>query len=247
MALLEVKGLVKSFDRGTVLKGIDLTVDKGDLVVVLGPSGSGKTTMLRCLNYLETADSGSMVFDGVSYDMSLISKKEIADLRKHTGFVFQGYNLFSNKTVLENVTLGLTSGRRMDKKEAGDIALKELDRVGMSDYADRYPAQLSGGQQQRVAIARALAPDPKIIYFDEPTSALDPELTMEVLDVMKKLAESGITMVVVTHEMSFAKDVSSKAVFMEDGIVVETADSKELFTAPKEARTKEFLKNQLSS
>ena len=246
MALLEVKGLVKSFDRGTVLKGIDLTVDKGDLVAVLGPSGSGKTTMLRCLNYLETADSGSMVFDGVSYDMSLISKKEIADLRKHTGFVFQGYNLFSNKTVLENVTLGLTSGRRMDKKEAGDIALKELDRVGMSDYADRYPAQLSGGQQQRVAIARALATDPKIIYFDEPTSALDPELTMEVLDVMKKLAESGITMVVVTHEMSFAKDVSSKAVFMEDGSVVETGDSRSFFADPKEARTKEFLKNQLS-
>lgn len=247
MALLEVKGLVKSFDRGTVLKGIDLTVDKGDLVVVLGPSGSGKTTMLRCLNYLETADSGSMVFDGVSYDMSLISKKEIADLRKHTGFVFQGYNLFSNKTVLENVTLGLTSGRRMDKKEAGDIALKELDRVGMSDYADRYPAQLSGGQQQRVAIARALAPDPKIIYFDEPTSALDPELTMEVLDVMRKLAKSGITMVVVTHEMSFAKDVSTKVVFMDGGNIVEAADSKEFFTAPKEARTKEFLKNQMSS
>ncbi|MCR4937360.1 MAG: amino acid ABC transporter ATP-binding protein [Lachnospiraceae bacterium] len=246
MALLEVKRLVKSFDRGTVLKGIDFTVDKGDVVAVLGPSGSGKTTMLRCLNYLETADSGSMVFDGVSYDMSLISKKEIADLRKHTGFVFQGYNLFSNKTVLENVTLGLTSGRRMDKKEAGDIALKELDRVGMSDYADRYPAQLSGGQQQRVAIARALAPDPKIIYFDEPTSALDPELTMEVLDVMKKLAESGITMVVVTHEMSFAKDVSSKAVFMDDGSVVETGDSRSFFADPKEERTREFINNTTS-
>ena len=247
MALLEVKGLVKSFDRGTVLKGIDLTVDKGDVMVVLGPSGSGKTTMLRCLNYLETADSGEMVFDGTSYDMSLSSKKDIAKLRKHTGFVFQGYNLFSNKTVLENVTLGLTSGRGMDKKEAAAIAMEKLESVGMSEYAGRYPSQLSGGQQQRVAIARALATDPKIIYFDEPTSALDPELTMEVLDVMRKLAKSGITMVVVTHEMSFAKDVSTKVVFMDGGNIVEAADSKEFFTAPKEARTKEFLKNQMSS
>lgn len=242
MALLEVKNLVKSFDRGTVLKGIDLTVDKGDVMAVLGPSGSGKTTMLRCLNYLEIADSGEMTFDGVLYDLSSSSKKDIADLRKQTGFVFQSYNLFSNKTVLDNVTLGLISGRGIDKKIAEETALRELERVGMADHADRYPAQLSGGQQQRVAIARALATDPKIIYFDEPTSALDPELTTEVLDVIRQLARSGITMVVVTHEMSFAKDVSSKVVFMEDGLIIEQGNSKEFFNNPKEERTREFLK-----
>lgn len=242
MALLEVKNLVKSFDRGTVLKGIDLTVDKGDVMAVLGPSGSGKTTMLRCLNYLEIADSGEMTFDGVLYDLSSSSKKDIADLRKQTGFVFQSYNLFSNKTVLDNVTLGLISGRGIDKKIAEETALRELERVGMADHADRYPAQLSGGQQQRVAIARALATDPKIIYFDEPTSALDPELTTEVLDVIRQLAVSGITMVVVTHEMSFAKDVSSKVVFMEDGLIIEQGNSKEFFNNPKEERTREFLK-----
>lgn len=242
MALLEVKNLVKSFDRGTVLKGIDLTVDKGDVMAVLGPSGSGKTTMLRCLNYLEIADSGEMTFDGVLYDLSSSSKKDIADLRKQTGFVFQSYNLFSNKTVLDNVTLGLISGRGIDKKIAEETALRELERVGMADHADRYPAQLSGGQQQRVAIARALATDPKIIYFDEPTSALDPELTTEVLDVIRQLARSGITMVVVTHEMSFAKDVSSKVVFMEDGLIIEQGNSKEFFNDPKEERTREFLK-----
>ena len=242
MALLEVKNLVKSFDRGTVLKGIDLTVDKGDVMAVLGPSGSGKTTMLRCLNYLEIADSGEMTFDGVTYDLSSSSKKDIADLRKQTGFVFQSYNLFSNKTVLDNVTLGLISGRGIDKKIAEETALRELERVGMADHADRYPAQLSGGQQQRVAIARALATDPKIIYFDEPTSALDPELTTEVLDVIRQLARSGITMVVVTHEMSFAKDVSSKVVFMEDGLIIEQGNSKEFFNNPKEERTREFLK-----
>lgn len=242
MALLEVKNLVKSFDRGTVLKGIDLTVDKGDVMAVLGPSGSGKTTMLRCLNYLEIADSGEMTFDGVTYDLSSSSKKDIATLRKQTGFVFQSYNLFSNKTVLDNVTLGLTSGRGTDKKIAEETALRELERVGMADHADRYPAQLSGGQQQRVAIARALATDPKIIYFDEPTSALDPELTTEVLDVIRELAGSGITMVVVTHEMSFAKDVSSKVVFMEDGLIIEQGNSKEFFNDPKEERTREFLK-----
>ena len=242
MALLEVKNLVKSFDRGTVLKGIDITVDKGDVMAVLGPSGSGKTTMLRCLNYLEIADSGEMTFDGVLYDLSSSSKKDIADLRKQTGFVFQSYNLFSNKTVLDNVTLGLISGRGIDKKIAEETALRELERVGMADHADRYPAQLSGGQQQRVAIARALATDPKIIYFDEPTSALDPELTTEVLDVIRQLARSGITMVVVTHEMSFAKDVSSKVVFMEDGLIIEQGNSKEFFNNPKEERTREFLK-----
>ena len=242
MALLEVKNLVKSFDRGTVLKGIDITVDKGDVMAVMGPSGSGKTTMLRCLNYLEKADHGEMIFDGVTYDLGLASKKDIAALRKQTGFVFQSYNLFSNKKVLDNVTLGLKSGRGMDKKTAEDKAIYMLERVGMADHTDRYPAQLSGGQQQRVAIARALATDPKIIFFDEPTSALDPELTKEVLDVIRDLAGSGITMVVVTHELSFAKDVSSKAVFMDGGLIIEQGDSKDFFRSPKEERTREFLK-----
>ena len=242
MALLEVRNLVKSFDRGTVLDGIDLTVEKGDVTAVLGPSGSGKTTMLRCLNYLERADAGTMVFDGVSYDLRDAGKGEISALRKQTGFVFQSYNLFSNKTVLDNVTLGLTSGRGMDRKEARDIGITELERVGMQDYADRYPVQLSGGQQQRVAIARALATDPKIIYFDEPTSALDPELTSEVLDVMIELAGSGITMVVVTHEMTFAQNVSSRIVFMEGGNIIEQGSSSEIFDSPKEERTREFLK-----
>ena len=244
--LIKVLNVSKTFKTkdNTVeaLKNISLDIEKGDIFGIIGMSGAGKSTLVRCLNYLEIADSGEMTFDGVTYDLSSSSKKDIAALRKQTGFVFQSYNLFSNKTVLDNVTLGLTSGRGTDKKIAEEVALRELERVGMADHADRYPAQLSGGQQQRVAIARALATDPKIIYFDEPTSALDPELTTEVLDVIRELAGSGITMVVVTHEMSFAKDVSSKVVFMEDGLIIEQGNSKEFFNDPKEERTREFLK-----
>ena len=225
-----------------VLQGVDLTVDKGDVVAILGPSGSGKTTLLRCLNFLETADEGQLTFDGETFDLAHASRADIARLRKKTAFVFQNYNLFRNKTALQNVTEGLIVARKLPKEQADEIGMKMLAKVGLADRADYYPRQLSGGQQQRVASARALATDPEIIYFDEPTSALDPELTGEVLAVMRQLAEEGMTMLVVTHEMGFARNVSSKTVFMENGVVVEQAPSHEFFANPKEERTREFLR-----
>ncbi len=242
MSVLEIKDIHKSFGNHSILKGVDLVVNQGDVVAVLGPSGSGKTTLLRCINFLEKADQGQMVFDGKSYDLSNMNAKDIRDIRQKTGFVFQNYNLFSNKTVLQNVTLGLTSARKMNKKDAEKIALEMLEKVGMADRADRYPIQLSGGQQQRVAIARALAFQPEIIYFDEPTSALDPELIGEVLNVMRDLAKEGMTMIVVTHEMSFAKDVSNHVIFMDGGKIIEEGSSKEFFEHPKQERTREFLR-----
>ena len=264
MAMLEVRDLRKSFytyakpglqagifhkpgarkvvSQLDVLKGVDLTVNKGDVVAILGPSGSGKTTFLRCLNFLETPDSGTLIFDGEQFDLGKITKADIARLRKKTAFVFQNYNLFRNKTALQNVTEGLVIARKMPKAQADAIGMKMLEKVGLADRADSYPRQLSGGQQQRVAIARALATDPEILYFDEPTSALDPELTGEVLAVMRQLAEEGMTMLVVTHEMGFARGVSSKTVFMENGVVVEAAPSQEFFAHPKEERTREFLR-----
>ncbi len=245
--MLEIRDVKKSFGDQKVLDGISLDVEKGDVVAILGPSGSGKTTFLRCLNYLETADSGSMVFDGEPFNLHAAGKKDIARLRRKTGFVFQNYNLFLNKTVLQNVTLGLTSGAGMDRKQAEIIAVQALEKVGMADKLKSYPSQLSGGQQQRVAIARAMATEPEIIYFDEPTSALDPELIGEVLTVMRRLAEDGMTMLVVTHEMDFARNVSSKVMFMEGGKVVETAPSKEFFEQPKEERAKEFIRTILES
>ena len=225
-----------------VLQGVDLTVEKGDVVAILGPSGSGKTTLLRCLNFLETADSGSLVLDGETFDLADASPAEVARLRKKTAFVFQNYNLFRNKTALQNVTEGLIVARKMPRQQAEEIGRKMLAKVGLADRGDYYPRQLSGGQQQRVAIARVLATDPEILYFDEPTSALDPELTGEVLSVMRQLAEEGMTMLVVTHEMGFARNVSSKTVFMENGVVVEQAPSREFFAAPKEERTRAFLR-----
>lgn len=242
MALLEIHDIHKAFDQLGVLKGVDITVNKGDVVAILGPSGSGKTTLLRCINFLETADSGTMVFDGKTYDLAHTSKKDIAQVRRKTGFVFQNYNLFANKTALQNVTLGLTTARKMAKDKANQIGMDMLERVGMSDRSDYYPSQLSGGQQQRVAIARALATNPDIIYFDEPTSALDPELIGEVLEVMRRLAQAGMTMIVVTHEMSFARDVSNHVIFMEGGKIIEEGSSKEFFENPKEERTREFLR-----
>ena len=260
MAMLELKNIRKSFRTYAkpgffhrpgakkvtstldVLNGVDLTVNKGDVVAILGPSGSGKTTLLRCLNFLEQADGGTLIFDGEAFDLGKISKADIARLRKKTAFVFQNYNLFRNKTALQNVTEGLIVARKMPKAEADALGRKMLEKVGLADRADYYPRQLSGGQQQRVAIARALATDPEIIYFDEPTSALDPELTGEVLAVMRQLAEEGMTMLVVTHEMGFARNVSSKTVFMEHGVVVEAAPSGEFFAHPKEERTREFLR-----
>ena len=240
--MLEIRDVKKSFDGHTVLDGISLNVEKGDVTAILGPSGSGKTTFLRCLNFLERADSGTMVFDGEQFDLRAARKAEIARIRKKTAFVFQNYNLFLNKTVLQNVTLGLTSGMGMRKDEAGERAMKALEKVGMAEKLKSYPSQLSGGQQQRVAIARALAMEPEIIYFDEPTSALDPELIGEVLAVMRQLAEDGMTMLVVTHEMDFARNVSSQVLFMDGGKVIESGPSKEFFAAPKEERSREFIR-----
>ena len=243
--MLEIRDVCKSFDGVPVLNNISLDVEKGDVVAILGPSGSGKTTFLRCLNFLETADSGTLVFDGEPFDLHSADKKSIARLRRKTAFVFQNYNLFLNKTVLQNVTLGLTAGRHMEKKQAEQIAVSALEKVGMADKLKSYPNQLSGGQQQRVAIARAIASDPEIIYFDEPTSALDPELIGEVLSVMRRLAEDGMTMLVVTHEMEFARNVSNKVMFMDGANVVETAPSKEFFESPKEERAREFIRSIL--
>ena len=242
MALLEASGIGKNFGDTKVLKDISLTLEQGEALAIIGSSGSGKTTLLRCLNFLETADAGQLVFDGESFDLAHASRADIARLRKKTAFVFQNYNLFRNKTALQNVTEGLIVARKLSKEQADAIGMKMLAKVGLADRADYYPRQLSGGQQQRVAIARALAADPEIIYFDEPTSALDPELTGEVLSVMRQLAEEGMTMLVVTHEMGFARNVSSKTVFMENGVVVEQAPSQQFFASPREERTRAFLR-----
>ena len=243
--MVQVENLQKSFGGTPVLRGIDLTVQAGDVTAIIGPSGSGKTTLLRCLNFLETADSGTLRFDGESFSLPAISKKDIARLRKKTAFVFQSYNLFANKTALQNITEGLIVGRHMPKAEAIDRGRQALEKVGLADRRDAYPLQLSGGQQQRVAIARAIAAQPEILYFDEPTSALDPELTGEVLNVMRALANEGMTMLVVTHEMRFARTVSNRVAFMEQGRIVESGSSEELFAHPREERTRAFL-NTLS-
>ena len=239
--MLKLHNVTKNFGSLEVLKGIDLTVEQGDVVAILGPSGSGKTTLLRCINFLEKASGGEMEFDGETFDLSRVSRKDIVRLRKKTAFVFQNYNLFLNKTAMQNVTEGLIVGRKMPKAEAEKIGWQMLTKVGMADRADYYPSQLSGGQQQRVAIARALATQPEIIFFDEPTSALDPELTGEVLAVMRQLAEEGMTMLVVTHEMGFARNVSNKVIFMEHGLVVESGSSQDFFENPREERTRVFL------
>ena len=241
--MLEVTHVQKSFGGTPVLRGIDLRVDQGDVVAIIGPSGSGKTTLLRCMNFLERADAGTLCFDGQRFDMNRISKKEIAQLRRKTGFVFQNYNLFANKTALQNVTEGLIVARKMPRAEAEKVGLEALEKVGLAARRDAYPSQLSGGQQQRVAIARAMAAKPELIYFDEPTSALDPELTGEVLSVMRDLAREGMTMLVVTHEMSFARTVSNRVVFMEDGAIVEAGPSGDFFAHPTQERTKAFLRS----
>ena len=240
--MLEVHDIHKSFGAREVLKGVSLSVDKGSVVAILGPSGSGKTTLLRCINFLEKADGGSLTFDGERMDLARMTRADAARIRRKTAFVFQSYNLFRNKTVLQNVTEGLVVARRMPKAQADAVAVQMLEKVGMADRCGQYPHQLSGGQQQRVAIARALATSPEIIYFDEPTSALDPELTGEVLDVMRQLAAEGMTMLVVTHEMAFAREVSSHVVFMEDGVVVESAPSADFFERPGQERTRAFLR-----
>jgi cystine transport system ATP-binding protein len=241
MALLEASGIGKNFGETKVLKDISLTLEQGEALAIIGSSGSGKTTLLRCVNFLERADAGELLFDDEKFDLNRASHRDIARIRQKTAFVFQNYNLFRNKTALQNVTEGLIVARKMKKAEAEAIGRKLLDKVGLSDRCDHYPAQLSGGQQQRVAIARALATNPEIIYFDEPTSALDPELIGEVLNVMRQLAEEGMTMLVVTHEMNFARHVSNRVVFMEGGRIIEQNSAQEFFAHPKEARTQEFL------
>ena len=240
--MLEVRNISKAFDGTPVLRDVSLRVEKGDVIAILGPSGSGKTTFLRCLNFLERADGGKLIFDGETFDLHATSKKDIARIRRKTGFVFQSYNLFANKTALGNVIEGLIVARKMPKAEAVNIGRQMLERVGLSGREEAYPSELSGGQQQRVAIARALATTPEIIYFDEPTSALDPELTGEVLAVMRDLANEGMTMLVVTHEMSFARNVSNRVMLMENGVIVEAGESKAFFEHPQQERTRAFLR-----
>ena len=235
-------GARKATHELQVLRGVDLTVEKGDVVAILGPSGSGKTTLLRCLNFLETADAGQLILDGESFDLAHANRADIARLRKKTAFVFQNYNLFRNKTALQNVTEGLIVARRMPREQADAVGMKMLAKVGLADRADSYPRQLSGGQQQRVAIARAIAFRPEVLLFDEPTSALDPELTREVLNTITQLAADGLTLVVVTHEMGFARNVSDRIIFMENGIVAEEAPAKEFFLHPKQEASKRFLR-----
>ncbi|HWL22353.1 MAG TPA: amino acid ABC transporter ATP-binding protein [Ureibacillus sp.] len=243
--MLEIQNVHKSFGKNEILKGVNLTVDKGDVVVILGPSGSGKTTLLRCINFLERADQGTAQFDDLAVNLHSASKKEVLAVRKKTAFVFQNYNLFNNKTAIENVAEGLIVGRKISKEEAYKISREALNKVGLSDKYDSYPSQLSGGQQQRVGIARAVALNPDVILFDEPTSALDPELVGEVLEVMKEIAREGTTMIVVTHEMGFAKDVAKKVIFMDGGNIVEEGTPHEIFITPKEERTRRFLRRVL--
>ena len=239
--MLEVKNVHKAFGKNEVLRGVDIKVEKGDIIVILGPSGSGKTTFLRCLNFLEKADKGTMDFGDIHTELKNASKATINKVRKKTAFVFQNYNLFANKTALQNVTEGLIVARKVPKEEAIIRAKQALDKVGLADRYHYYPSQLSGGQQQRVGIARAIAVNPDVLLFDEPTSALDPELIGEVLTVMKKLAKEGATMIVVTHEMSFAQEVANKIIFMDGGVVVEEGTPDQIFRAPKEERTSQFL------
>lgn len=240
--MFELKGIRKAFGGTEVLHGVDLSVAAGDVVAILGPSGSGKTTLLRCANFLERADVGRMVFDGEERDIPRATAKQIANVRRKTAFVFQDYNLFRNRTVLGNVMEGLVTARMMPKNVAREKAVACLEHVGMADRLGAYPVQLSGGQQQRVAIARAMATDPEIVFFDEPTSALDPELTAEVLSVMRRLADEGMTMIVVTHEMGFARNVADRVVFMEDGRVQAQASAQEFFDHPANDRVRAFLR-----
>ena len=244
--MLSLQNVYKKFGDNVVLNNVSLDVNQGDVVAILGPSGSGKTTLLRCAGYLTKADSGTLVMDDKTYDMRKISSKDLREYRKKVGFVFQNFNLYGNKTALGNVTLGLTVAQKMPKEEAEKIGKKLLETVGLADRMDYYPSKLSGGQQQRVAIARALATNPEVVFFDEPTSALDPELTGEVLNVIKQLADEGRTMIVVTHEMEFARKVATRVVFMENAEIVEQNTAKEFFENPKEERTKEFIYKSLT-
>ena len=239
--MIDIENLRKSFGDVEVLKGIDLTIKEKEVVVIIGPSGSGKSTLLRCMNYLEEPTSGKVSVDGIVLD----GEANINKVREEVGMVFQRFNLFPHMTVLDNIMLAPIKVRHITKAEAEDTARKLLARVGLADKADAYPSQLSGGPQQRVAIARALAMKPKVMLFDEPTSALDPEMVGEVLDVMRKLAEEGMTMVIVTHEMGFAREVGDRLLFVDDGRIIEQGDPKEVFEHPQEERTRLFLSKVL--
>jgi arginine/lysine/histidine transport system ATP-binding protein len=241
--VIKVNNLHKKFNHVHVLKGVNAHINKGEVVVVIGPSGSGKSTFLRCLNLLETPTEGEIIFEGTN----ITDKKvNINHLREKMGMVFQQFNLFPNKTVLENITLAPIKVKKKSKEEAEAIAFKLLKKIGLDDKANSYPSQLSGGQKQRIAIARALAMEPDVMLFDEPTSALDPEMVGEVLNVMKELASEGMTMVVVTHEMGFAKEVGDRIFFMDGGNIIEEGTPEEVFNNPKNPRTKDFLSKVLS-
>jgi len=239
--MIELRGIEKSFGKNKVLRGIDLTVKTGEVVCVLGPSGSGKTTMLRTINFLAPADRGEITIDALTVDAANAAKEDIMRIRRSSAMVFQHCNLFVNRNAVENVMEGLIVVQRMKKKDAYDKSVLCLEKVRMLDKIESYPNQLSGGQQQRVAIARALALNPKVILFDEPTSSLDPELVNEVLAVMKDIASEGMTMIVVTHEMGFARNVADHVVFMEDGLKVEEGEPEVIFEHPRQARTLQFL------
>lgn len=245
--MIEVNNIKKSFGKIDVLKNVSFRVEKGDVIVLLGPSGSGKTTLLRCINFLEKADDGELEIGNKHVDLKKVSNKEILEIRRNTAFVFQNYCLFNNKTAIENVMEGLITARKMSKSKAREIAQEELNKVGLSQKYDFYPCELSGGQQQRVGIARAVALNPEVILFDEPTSALDPELVGETLELIKNIAKLGISMIIVTHEMEFAREVANKVIFMEDGMVIEEGLPNDIFQNPKEERTKQFLKRILKN
>ncbi len=240
-AMIKLENIHKSFSGNKILNGIDLTVNTGQVVAILGPSGSGKTTLLRCINFLETADQGSVTIDETTLKCKKASYREIIDFRRQTSMVFQNYNLFRNKTILENVIEGPIVVQKYIKKDAIEKAEKLLAKVGLQERMHNYPSQVSGGQQQRAGIARALIMNPKVILFDEPTSALDPELVGEVLNTIKAVAKTGITMIIVTHEMEFARDVANHVVFMADGNIVEQGSPEDVIMNPKEARTQEFF------
>ena len=240
--MIIVKDVHKTFENNHVLRGVNYHVHQGEKIVVIGPSGSGKSTFLRCLNLLETPTSGEIWFDGINITDP---KTDIDKVREHMGMVFQNFNLFNNLTIMQNITLAPVKLKVMGKEEAGENALKLLERVGLKEKADAYPSQLSGGQKQRVAIVRSLAMSPRVMLFDEPTSALDPEMVGEVLDVMKGLADTGMTMVVVTHEMGFAREVGTKVLFMDEGIIMEENTPQEFFSNPKSQRLQDFLSKVL--
>ena len=240
--MVELKNIQKSFGSNHILKGVNMSIGKGEVVVILGPSGSGKTTLLRTINFLDAADEGSISVSGFEVDAKKHSKSQVIELRIKTAMVFQNYNLFANKTILENVMEGLVTVKKFKKSDAEAMSREILKKVGLEERCDFYPAQLSGGQQQRAGIARALILDPDVILFDEPTSALDPELVGEVLNTIKAVAQTGITMIVVTHEIAFAREVASRVVFMEGGVVVEEGKPEEILVAPKHPSTQRFLK-----